>query len=377
MADRLGFDRLKLLVRTMAANTKSAVSNGRGGGWPQRWWERLFALILVLIAVVAAILLYMIISRGYCDRRPLAEWWAGTPAEQFCPFPPGGGAGQLDPTLILGAWRQFNGYGDGIETFSIDGRASGANVHERYMWYQPYPGFGQENYFFLAFQPSGYGVDSTSSARDLYVEVRLRQPGPVYPTWINVTCDGPSPLPPAGNAPTTSSSPTWYWKCPIPNGQSGGYGQGGSWGAYRVFIINNSQQPFRYVYACGVATTRYPRGNYCPTPPDLNNPPSQPGSTPYSTSSSPYSPPYGGSGGYPSSTGGSGYPASGYPSGGSGYPSGGSGYPSSSGGSAYPSSSSGSARPSSSGSTYSASSSTPGTVSSSPPPPSAEGAAAQ
>jgi hypothetical protein len=314
----------------MAANTRTTV-NGSGSGWPRRWWERMFAGVLILIAVIAAIILFLVMARGYCADRTWGDWSAGVPC-----FDNGNG-GIVSPEgwnqdALLYCRKQLGSYGS-TDVSDLPGAAQWPTVHERYFVYQS-PS-AQEVYFFLAVQASSYGDPSlgvTGSAVKLDV-MRAEMGSPWNP--IPVSCSGPRLISESSSSASSyggSSDRTWGWYCRVSSPQGGFPGPGGFSG-FRVFVKNVSPQPLRYCYVA-VCDRKYPKNDKCTDPavalqiqgpPGRGYPPGPPG---------PYSPPY------PSST----------------YP--GSTYPGSSGGSSYPSSSS----------TYPASPSTPGTTSSSPPP---------
>jgi hypothetical protein len=336
MANGLRFDRLKLLVRTMAANSKTI---GNGGGFGGRWWERSFAVVLILIAVIAAILLFLVMARGYCECRTWSDWSAGMPCPEGCSTAQTPADWNQD--ALLYCRKQLGSYGS-TDVADLPGASQWPTVHERYFVYQS-PS-AQEVYFFLAVQGSSYGDPGstvTGSAVKLDV-MRTQLDTPWSP--IPVSCSGPRLISESTQNASGygGSDRTWGWYCRVAS-PAGGFPGPGGFSGYRVFIKNISPQPLRYCYVA-VCDRKYPKNDKCTDPAvalQIQTPSGRPGYP-----SSPYSPPYGGSSGYPGSGSGS-------------YP-GGSSYPGSSGGSSYPSSSS----------SYPGSGSSPGTQSSSPPPPS-------
>jgi hypothetical protein len=312
MANRLKFDRLKLLVRTMAANTKSSVSNG--GGWGGRWWERSFAVVLILIAVIAAIILFLVMARGYCECRTWSDWSAGLPCPEGCSTAQTPADWNQD--ALLYCRKQLGSYGS-TDVADLAGAAQWPTVHERYFVYQS-PS-AQEVYFFLAVQGSSYGdpgAGVTGSAVKLDV-MRTTLDTPWNP--IPVSCSGPRLISESAASTSTygggGSDRTWGWYCRVSSPQGGFPGPGGFSG-YRVYIKNVSPQPLRYCYVA-VCDRKYPKNDKCTDPAvalQIQTPPGRGGYP-----SSPYAPPYSGSGypgsSYPSSggSGGSGYPSSSYP----------------------------------------------------------------
>ncbi len=259
MAKRLGFDRLKIFVRTLAMNQKTTTSNGRG--WPRRWWERLFAVVLILIAVIAAVILFLIMARGYCECRTWAEWTAGSSCPEGC-------SAAQTPTdwnqdALLYCRKQLGSYGS-TEVSDLPGASQWPTVHERYFVYQS-PS-ASEVYFFLAVQSSGYG-DPSSTVTGSAVKVDVMRTNIAEP-WnpIPVSCSGPRLISEA--TPTAagggSSDRTWGWYCRV-SGPQGGFPGPGGFSNYRVYVKNLSPQPLRYCYVA-VCDRKYPKNDKCTDP---------------------------------------------------------------------------------------------------------------
>lgn len=276
----------------------------------------MFAVVLILIAVIAAIILFLVMARGYCECRTWADWSAGLACPEGCSTAQTPGDWNQD--ALLYCRKQLGSYGS-TDVADLPGVAQWPTVHERYFVYQaPSP---QEVYFFLAVQASSYGDTNygvNGSAVKLDV-MRTDMGSPWNP--IPVSCSGPRLISETASSSSSSygggsSDRTWGWYCRVSSPQGGFPGPGGFSG-YRVFIKNLSPQPLRYCYVA-VCDRKYPKNDKCTDPAvalQIQTPPGR------GYPSSPYQPPYGGSSGYPGS--------SPYPSGGSsGYPSSGSSYPS-------------------------------------------------
>ena len=307
----------------MAANTKSSTANGGGGGWPQRVWERMFSIVLILIAIVAAILLFLVILRPYCQCRDWTGWWAGDP----CPCAPVSSV--VVPTdwnqdALLYCRKQLNngGYGSTSEVTDMQGATTqGPMIHERLFGYQA-PN-SQEVYFFLAVQGSSYSDPSYGGFSENAVKLEVRYSELSAFGFGQISCSGPRLIAdnssPSTSYGSTGSDRTWGWYCRVAPPQNGFPGPG-AYSYYRAIIKNNSPTPFRYCYVA-VCDRKWPKNDKCTDPAVALQIQGPQGGRGYPSSPG-YSPPYGGSG-YP----GSSYPGSSYPSGGSSYPSSSSSYP--------------------------------------------------
>ena len=272
-------------------------TGGNGGGFGRRWWERMFAGVLILIGLVAAVIFFLIMARGYCACRTWDDWSAGLQCPEGC-------ISAQTPTdwnqdALLFCRKQLGSYGS-TEVNDLAGATQFPTVHERYFVYQA-PN-AAEVYFFLAVQASSYGDPSQGAQGSaVKLDVMRTDMGSPYSS-IPVSCSGPRLISEATTSTIGASSDrTWGWYCRVSNPQGGFPGPGGFAG-YRVFVKNVSPQPLRYCYVA-VCDRKYPKNDRCTDPAVALQ----------------ITPPRGG---YPSS----GYPSSGYPS--SGYPS--STYPSSS-----------------------------------------------
>jgi len=266
-------------------NQKSATSNG--SFWPRRWWERLFNVVLVLIALVGAVILFLVIWRPYCQDRTWQEWWAGEPGSCAQPLTPG----DWPEEAMAYCKRQLAPFGSSpVSHPPLEPASPGVpTVHERYFWYRLPP--LEETYFFLAVQDQGNGEVSSSSVKLDVMLVDLPHP---Y-NQIPVFCSGPRPLPntPAA-APGGPTIRTWGWFCRI-SGRQGGFAPPSLLRSYRVFIKSTSSESLPYCYVA-VCERQYPSGQRCPDP---ENSQIQSPARGYQPSPS-YSPPY------PSSSSGSG-----------------------------------------------------------------------
>ncbi len=252
----------------------------------------MFAVVLVLIAVIAAIILFLVMARGYCECRSWPDWWAG----EICPL---GCNPRADETpagwnqdALLYCRKQLGSYGTS-EVNELPGASQIPSVHERYFFYQS-PS-STEVYFFLAAQASGYDA-SYGSVQGSALTLDVIRVDPTHPySQIPVSCSGPRII--SEGAPSSvgggGSERTWGWYCRV-SGPQGGYGSTvGGLSGYRVFIKNSSLQSLRYCYVA-VCDRKFPQNTACKDPVNelqIQGAPAGRGGYP-STPGGSYTPPY-------------------------------------------------------------------------------------
>lgn len=254
----------------------------------------MLAGVLILLALVAGVIIFLITARGYCQCRTWSDWSNGDQCPEGCSAAYAPSAWNQDDLLYCR--KQFQTYGS-TDVYDLPAAA----VHERYFVYQT-PNV-QDVHFFLAVQTSGYASDAAHSPNVAIDVTRSELTTPSEP--IPIYCNGPQLISEAPTDSTAYGTPSiWGWYCRVAGAQQGFPGEypnasstsyPGPSGAtypgasndpppsypgflgYRVYVKNISAEPLRYCYVA-VCDRRYPKGDRCPDPAvSLQTAPPRPG----------------------------------------------------------------------------------------------------